>query len=376
MKDPEPKYERYQRQILLKEFGKSSQDKLAKAHVLVIGAGGLGCPVLLYLAAAGIGAIGIADDDKVSVTNLHRQVLFTMNDIGSFKAETATVRLREMNPEIRINAHSYRLQNQNALDVIRSYDLVIDGTDNFATRYMVNDACVLLGKPLISGSVSKFEGQVMVLNAKGRGLPVNYRDIFPDPPSGDEALNCAESGVLGVLTGIIGSLMANEAIKLIANIGQPLSNRLLTYNSLNNASYELELTARPDTLNKIPKSGEEFLAMDYDWFCSSREQTSLEIDIDSFDDLLKSGEYTVIDIREFDETPVVNEFNHLHIPFSEIRANGRKIPGERILLFCQTGQRSLVAAGMLRAELGNDQKIYSLRGGIRKWKQHQHKSHG
>src|SRR5258705_2623718 len=264
-------YERYHRQIILPEFGEEGQQKLIFAKVLVIGAGGLGCPALQYLTAAGIGTIGIVDDDVVALNNLHRQVLYSVNDIGLSKAERATQILQQLNPEIKIIAYNERLTTQNALSLIDEFDIIIDGTDNFSTRYMINDACVLLNKPLVYGAISQFEGQVSVFNPqplKGSNEAVNYRDLFPDPPRDGEVLNCAEAGVLGVLPGIIGSMMANETIKLIAGIGELLVNRLLTYNALTNQVYELKLPVNEETCKLLPKNKTEFLNTDYEWLCS------------------------------------------------------------------------------------------------------------
>src|SRR3954447_17905389 len=196
MKSNNTSYERYQRQTILKEFGESGQQKLLRSKVLVIGAGGLGCPALQYLAAAGVGYIGIADDDVVSITNLHRQVLYSTFDIGFSKAEKAKHSLTRLNPDINITAYNERLTSKNALGIIEKYDIVIDGTDNFASRYLINDACVLLRKPFVYGAVSRFEGQVAVFNhtnEKG-DAPVNYRDLFPEPPLETEVLNCADAG--------------------------------------------------------------------------------------------------------------------------------------------------------------------------------------
>src|ERR1051326_6363377 len=214
-------YERYQRQVILPGFGEGGQQKLREARVLVIGAGGLGCPVLQYLTAAGIGTVGIVDDDVVALNNLQRQVLYGVKDIGLSKAETAANILQQLNPGIEIIPYNERLTVQNALVLLDDFDIVIDGTDNFATRYMINDACVLLKKPLVYGAVSQFEGQVSIFRNQSHD-DVNYRDIFPDPPKESEILNCAEGGVLGTMTGIIGTMMANETIKLIAGIGEPL----------------------------------------------------------------------------------------------------------------------------------------------------------
>ena len=191
-----PSYDRYHRQIILKDFGEAGQQKLFSAKVLVVGAGGLGCPALQYLAAAGVGTLGIIDGDMVDLSNLHRQILYSVHDIGFPKAEKAAEKLRELNPEITIKAYGERLNNQNAFSIIREYDIIIDGSDNFATRYMINDACVILNKPIVHGSVSQFQGQIAILNYRKNdaGEPVNYRDLFPKPPKEDEVPNCAEAG--------------------------------------------------------------------------------------------------------------------------------------------------------------------------------------
>ena len=363
-------YERYQRQIILKEFGEAGQQKLLQAKVLVIGAGGLGCPVLQYLTAAGVGTIGLVDDDTVALTNLHRQVLYSVNDIGSLKAEIATSVLQRLNPEISIIPFNQRLTVENALELIRPFDIIIDGTDNFSTRYMINDACVLLDKPLVYGAISQFEGQVTIfsphpLKAGERG--VNYRDLFPQPPKDDEVLNCAEAGVLGVLPGIIGTMMANETIKLITGIGDTLINRLLTYNALNNQIYELELTAREETRALIPASEILFKQMDYEWLCAS-SPSSFEIDGDAFNNLLENKPIDVIDVRELDEMPVINEFYHQKIPLKQIGESVPDIKSDTVIVFCQSGKRSKQAATLLSGIFGTTKKVYSLKGGIENWK--------
>ncbi|HMK19013.1 MAG TPA: HesA/MoeB/ThiF family protein [Chitinophagaceae bacterium] len=364
-------YERYHRQIILPEFGEKGQQKLLKAKVLVIGAGGLGCPALQYLTAAGIGTIGIVDDDTVALNNLHRQVLYSVNDIGLSKAERAAKILQELNPEIKIIAYNERLQNQNALMLFDEYDIIIDGTDNFSTRYMINDACVLLNKPLVYGAISQFEGQVSVFNPqplKGSVEAVNYRDLFPEPPKEGEVLNCAEAGVLGVLPGIIGTMMANETIKLITGIGEPLINQLLTYNALNNQVYLLNLSAKKETRSLIPKDEKAFLEMDYVWLCSSPVQQS-EIDSDIFNDMITNGNVDIIDVREPHEMPAVNEFKHIKIPLSQLGDNSSLIKSKNVIAFCQSGKRSLQAAKILSGIFGDTKKVYSLRGGIVQWKQ-------
>src|SRR5258705_2405432 len=363
-------YDRYHRQIILPEFGEEGQQKLLKAKVLVIGAGGLGCPALQYLTAAGVGTIGIVDDDAVALNNLHRQVLYSVRDIGLSKAERATSILKQLNPEIKIIAYNERLTTQNALSLIDEFDIIIDGTDNFSTRYMINDACVLLNKPLVYGAISQFEGQVSVFNPKplkGSNEAVNYRDLFPDPPRDGEVLNCAEAGVLGVLPGVIGSMMANETIKLITGIGEPLINQLLTYNALNNQVFILNLSARKETRSLIPKDESAFLKMDYVWLCSSPIQQA-EIDPDIFNNMIANGNVDVVDVREVHEMPTVNEFDHIKIPLAQLADNTSLIKSDTIIAFCQSGKRSLQATKILSGIFGDTKKVYSLRGGIVEWK--------
>lgn len=354
--------------MLLKEIGETGQQKLLLAKVLVVGAGGLGCPVLQYLTAAGVGKIGIVDDDIVSLTNLHRQVLYNTNDIGFAKTERAAAALQSLNPDIQIIPYNLRLTNQNTLDIINEYDIVVDGTDNFSSRYMINDACVLLKKPLIYAAISRFEGQVAVFNHKqdNNEKPVNYRDLFPVPPAEDEVMNCAVAGVLGVLTGIIGSMQANETIKLIMGIGRPLINRLLTYNALTNQMYELSLTASDETASFIPKDKAAFINFDYDIACS--ENNAFEIDSNQFNTFLKNNNITIIDVREMDEKPVITEFPHVHIPLGQLNEKAASLNGDTFITFCQTGARSIQAAKLLNNTFDSGKKIYSLKGGIINWK--------
>ena len=359
-------YERYQRQIILPEFGEEAQQKLLNAKILVIGAGGLGCPALQYLTAAGVGTIGIVDDDVVALNNLHRQVLYSVNDIGLSKAKRAAHILQQLNPEIKIISFNERMATQNALTLIDDFDIIIDGTDNFSTRYMINDACVLLNKPLVYGAISQFEGQVSVFKNKN-DHDVNYRDIFPDPPKDGEVLNCAEAGVLGVLPGIIGTMMANETIKLITGIGEPLIDQLFTYTALNNQVYVLNLSARKETRSLIPKNEKEFLQIDYEWLCASPVEQA-EIDSAFFNRMVENGNIDVIDVRELHEMPAVNEFDHIRIPLAQLADNTSLIKSDIVIAFCQSGKRSLQAAKILSGIFGNKKNIYSLRGGIVEWK--------
>lgn len=363
-------YERYHRQLILKDFGEAAQQKLFQAKVLVIGAGGLGCPALQYLAAAGVGTIGIVDNDTVTLSNLHRQVLYSVKDVGLLKAEKAAEVLRNLNPEIKIIAYPERLTTQNAISILNDYDFIIDGTDNFSSRYMINDACVILNKPVVYGAVSQYEGQVAIFNYKKNQIdePVNYRDLFPHPPNENEVLSCAQGGVLGVLPGIIGTMQANETIKLITEIAKPLINRLLTYNALNNQLYEVELFARQKTRSLIPKDKIAFQEMDYDWLCGSTVE-KYEIDDNFFNDLLATGNIDVIDIREINELPAISEFTYHQIPMNQLEGNVHLIKANTVVTICQTGKRSLQAAKQLASVFGTSKKIFSLGGGIIQWQQ-------
>ena len=358
--------ERYNRQIILKGFGMEAQQKIALAKVLVIGAGGLGCPALQYLAAAGVGAIGIADHDVVSLSNLHRQTLYSTGDIGLPKVTTASERLRLLNPAIIIHAHNVTVHNNNALGIIGQYDYVMDGTDNFASRYMISDACALLKKPLFYGAVSQYEGQVAIFNvADTNGHTTSYRDIFPHPPKVGEVPNCAEAGVLGVLPGIIGTMLAAEAIKLITGIGDALVNKLLTYNLLTNEVYTVTIT--PSKNNNPAISEAAFLQMDYNTFCNTQNNTVIEIDGNQLGLLRKQPSTVVIDVREKGELPLVRNFDHRQIPMSVFKNAMGGISEQNIILFCQHGIRSLHAGEMLQEIFGTSKKLYSLKGGVNRW---------
>lgn len=359
---------RYNRQIILKGFGEEAQQKLADAKVLVVGAGGLGCPALQYLVAAGVGRVGVVDDDVVSLSNLHRQVLYTADDVGQPKALIAAERLRRMNPDVTISPYNIRLKATNALDILKEYDVVVDGTDNFASRYLINDACVLLGKPLVYGAVSQYEGQVAVFNvANEEGAAVHYRHLFPEPPEHGEVANCAEAGVLGVLPGIIGAMQAMEVIKLITCIGEPLTNRLLTYNALTQETYALQLShhALPDGL--MSATPETFLQTDYEAVCGTKPVGVMEIDAEEFHRLRQRPSSIVIDVRERGEQPSLNGLPHRQLPMSVFEKEMSGIKEETVLLVCQHGIRSLHAAELLQEKSINSIKIFSLKGGVAKW---------
>ena len=367
--EPNNSYDRYQRQVILKNFGVEGQDKLLRAKVLMIGAGGLGCPALQYLAAAGVGTIGIVDDDTIDLSNLQRQVLYSVADIGSLKAIRAAEILGGLNPDIKIIAYPQRLTPKNAFSIIELFDVIIDGTDNFASRYLINDACVLLDKVLVYGAVSRFEGQVAVFNSKiGGGRSANYRDIFPEPPGKNEIPNCSEAGVLGVLPGIIGTMQANETIKLLTGIGESLINKVLTYNSLDNQLYEMKFHAKVETRLLIPANKTVFENTNYEQACG-RGENELEIDPLFLDQLISTGNIDIIDVREPGEMPAIDEFVHHKIPMEQLANNLSSMRSGIVVLLCQSGQRSLQAAKQLTIHFGTNKKIYSLAGGIVRWKQ-------
>ena len=364
-------YERYQRQLILKGFGAEAQQKLLAASVLVIGAGGLGCPVLQYLVAAGVGSIGIVDHDVVALSNLHRQVLYNVQMVGKSKADCAVDVLKQLNPQVKFTVYNERLTNRNAATILSAFDIVVDGSDNFATRYLVNDACVLLNKPLVYGAISQYEGQVAVFNVENNNEhSANYRDLFPHPPKEGEVLNCAEAGVLGVLPGIIGSMMANETIKLITDTGLLLVNKMFTYNTLNNQTYEFELSKRLETASLIPATLQALEETDYEWLCSTATVVN-EIDASAFNEMIAEGNAAIVDVREKDELPVVTEFSHMQISLSQLPQHTAWLAEDTIVVFCMSGKRSAAAAKQLAEHFGTSKKIYSLKGGIQQWLQQQ-----
>jgi len=365
-----PSYERYSRQLILKGFGEAGQEKLSRAKVLVIGAGGLGCPVMLYLAAAGVGTIAVMDDDTVELNNLHRQPIYNMDDIGKLKTERAVTFLNKLNPDIHVHPFSQRLTPLIALEILNEFDIIIDCTDNFSSRYLINDASVILNKPLVYGAVSQYEGQLSVFNVQQKDIEsVNYRDLFPEPPFDREVLSCAEAGVLGVVPGIIGSMQASETIKLITGIGRPLINRLYVYNALNNQGYEFIIQKRKGSRSFIPENQEAFRRTDYDGLCEKTDQR-IEISAEEFETWIKSGSARVIDVREYGEEPAVSEFIHERIPLSQLSDKIIITGEEPILFFCQSGIRSTQAVQWMINKYGKAKKVYCLKGGILNYKNH------
>lgn len=355
--------QRYARHLGLAGFGPASQKKLRAASVLVIGAGGLGCPALLYLAAAGVGRLTVIDSDRVELSNLQRQVLFTTADLGLPKADAAAARLRALNPLITIAAHTVRFTRDNALAFVRDHDVVLDGTDNFATRYLVNDACVLAGRPFIYGAIQGFEGQVSVFNHAGGPT---YRCLFPEPPPAGAAPNCAEAGVLGILPGIIGTLQSTETIKLLTGLGEPLSGRLLLYDALAATTRTLRLApANPrPVVTELPPAG-------YGEVCAAPPALhTSEISATALRAVLAAeiSGVQLIDVRETWERDLGAILPSRHIPLDTLSTADLSglDPTTSIVLYCAGGKRSLQALAILSDRLPSASML-SLRGGYQGW---------
>lgn len=366
-------YLRYTRHLILPEVGLQGQKRLKAASVLCIGAGGLGSPLLLYLAAAGVGRIGIVDFDVVDKSNLQRQIIHSTSWLGKPKIQSARERILELNPYCEVDLYEIHLSSQNALDILKNYDVIVDGTDNFPTRYLVNDACVLLNKPNVYGSIFRFEGQATVFNYKGGP---NYRDLYPEPPPPGLVPSCAEGGVLGVLPGIIGTIQATETIKIILGAKNTLSGRLLLYNAWDMKFRELKLSPNPERpiIDKL---------IDYEQFCgNSQAQTELikgenqmeEITAIELKALLDSDatDYVLIDVRNPNEYEIARIPNSILIPLSEIE-NGigvekvkELVNGNRLIAHCKLGGRSTKALSILKEAGING---INLKGGITAWSQ-------
>lgn len=342
--------QQYSRHLILEEIGEKGQLLLKKAKVLVIGAGGLSCPVIQYLSAAGIGTIGIIDDDKIEQHNLQRQILFSHNDLGKYKAEIAAVKMKRLNPFIEFKTYTERLDKNNALDLFREYDIVVDGSDNFPTRYLVNDAAVLTSKALVFASIFKFEGQVSVLNYKGGPT---YRCLYPTPPSPEDVPNCSDIGVLGVLPGIIGAMQANEVIKIVCNLEGILSGKLLNFDALSMQSHVLSF----DKNEEIQITN---LKTDYEVFCGVKPAPT-EITWQEFQ--ADRSNYELLDVRTSTER-AKNSLGGVHIPLDQLILKKKWLPkGENIVVYCQSGQRSKRAIEILK-ENGVKKYFLNLKDGI------------
>jgi sulfur-carrier protein adenylyltransferase/sulfurtransferase len=360
---------RYSRHLIIPDLGVDGQKRLKNARVLVIGAGGLGAPALLYLAAAGVGTIGIVDFDVVDESNLQRQIIHGVADVGRSKAQSARDSIAAINPLVEVRLHEFRLDRDNAVALFRQYDLIVDGTDNFATRYLVNDAAVLAGKPYVWGSIYRFEGQVSVFwedAPGGRGL--NYRDLYPEPPPAGMVPSCAEGGVLGIICASIASVMGTEVIKLITGIGEPLLGRLMIYDAL-------EMSYRTIQIRKDPSTPRITELIDYDEFCgvvsedAAEAATGSTITPQELRELLDSGrKLALIDVREPVEWDIVHIDGAQLIPQSSINSGEglAKLPHDRMsVLYCKTGVRSAeVLAAVKRAGFSD---AVHLQGGIVAW---------
>jgi adenylyltransferase/sulfurtransferase len=344
---------RYNRHIILSEVGPEGQDKLARAKVLVVGAGGLGCPILQYLAAAGIGTLGIIDYDVIEESNLQRQILFGTSSMGMNKALAAKERLEDLNPTIHIEAFPDKLTPKNALALFKNYDLVVDGTDNFATRYLINDAAILTNKPIVYGAIYKFEGQVSVFNYQNGP---SYRCLFPIPPKEGSVANCSEVGVLGVLPGIIGAMQANEVLKMILGFENVLSGKLLCYNSKTTETITLKISRNESEFRKVLANKDNFQDNYKDFNCETIVQ---EMSIEA---ILQRDNIQFIDVREAHEQPKVDLPNCIQIPLSQLEHRFEQIDNTKTnIVFCQTGIRSKNAVKVLQQH-----KIincFSLKGG-------------
>jgi molybdopterin/thiamine biosynthesis adenylyltransferase/rhodanese-related sulfurtransferase len=357
--------QRYSRHLIMPEVTADGQKRLKAARVLCIGAGGLGSPAALYLTAAGVGTLGLVDFDTVDLTNLQRQILHGTKDVGRSKLESARDRLRDINPEIELKLHECRFSSENAGQIVADYDVVVDGSDNFATRYLSNDVCVFARKPNVYGSVFRFEGQTTVF-APHFGGPC-YRCLFPEPPPPESVANCAQAGVLGVLPGIIGMLQAIEAIKLILGIGDPLIGRLLHFDALKVHFRELKLRRDP----QCPVCGENptiFAPIDYDQFCGARDDASVPgLSVQELKRKIDACEsFELIDVREPFEFEIAKIAGAKLIPLGEIGERADELQREQpIVVHCHSGRRSAQAVRLLTQR--GFTNVYNLEGGIDAW---------
>ena len=345
---------RYNRQMILPEIGEAGQHKLSKAKVLVIGAGGLGASILPYLAAAGVGKIGIVDDDVIEISNLHRQVIYKSSAFGKYKAEEAKLMIVELNPLVKVNAITEKLSGKNAISLFESYDIIVDATDNIAIKYLINDACLITNKPMVYGSIFRFQGQVSVFNYQNGPT---YRCLYPDENT--QSASCEDAGVIGITVGIIGMLQANEVIKMILETGEVLSGKILVYNILNNEQQKYDFDKNTNVVidsesfqkkyNNIENQIEEVLAEDI-W------------------SKIDSNEVLLLDVRNHDEEPKMSFKNGIQIPLMNLENEIEKLnPGQEIYIFCQSGIRSKMAVELLKKH--QFKNIKSIAGGALAMKQ-------
>lgn len=355
---------RYSRHLILPDFGEETQQKLKNSKVLVVGTGGLGAPLLQYLSAAGIGTIGLVDFDSIDESNLQRQVLFSTEDIGLPKTKVAVQKLKKQNPNVRFIEYNIKLDSKNAREIISQYDIVADGTDNFPSRYLINDACYLENKVNVYGSIFQFEGQLSVFNYENGP---NYRDLFPSPPPPGMVPDCAEGGVLGVLPGIIGALQALEIIKVIGRLGEVLSGKLLLMDSLDLSFRTINIPKDPE--NPLSGNNKRITELiDYEEFCGLKSEKMNTISVEELNEMIKKGEeFHLIDVREKYEYDASN-LGGVHIPMNQIESRVGEIPKEgKVIMQCRSGQRSAVAIQHLENKYGYNNLI-NLEGGILDWK--------
>ncbi|MGF7215537.1 adenylyltransferase/sulfurtransferase [Spirosoma lacussanchae] len=357
--------ERYQKHLNLPELGSAGQLRLKNARVLVVGAGGLGCPVLLYLTAAGVGTIGLIDPDVVALSNLQRQVLYTTDEVGKPKVKMAVSHLNRLNPDLTFDTYNMALEIGNARSIIEKYDIIVDCTDNFTVRYLVNDMCVLLGKPFVYGAIHRFEGQVAVLNASlpdGSRGPT-YRCIFPEEPNSIEIPNCNDTGVLGVLPGVIGTYQASEVIKLITGIGQPLNEHLLMVDLLSMGQQKVKLKRRADADELARQGLSKAGARPVSGASGPQKITPAEL----ADRLAQGESIFLLDVRERPEYDLCHLDGAVLIPVGMIPNNRKRIPTDRpVVVYCHHGIRSANVAQYLYAQDGLT-NLYNLDGGINAW---------
>ncbi len=352
---------RYDRHLKLSEVGTDGQERLKSAKVLVVGAGGLGCPVLQYLTAAGVGTIGIIDDDIVSESNLQRQILFSTDDIGKPKVEVAVQKLKAQNPFVIFHKYQERLTNKNVLALFKEFDIIVDGTDNFSTRYLINDACVITNKPLVYGSIYKFEGQISVFNY--RNGPT-YRCLFPNPPKENQLPNCSDIGVLGVLPGVVGTMQATEVLKIILEKGNVLSGQLRIMNLLDNSSLTLAIKKSQSEIDSVLEKG---LLDNYELFCGVDDNKS-GYTLEDFSKLMNNLEFVLIDVREEWEEPQIKASNLINLSLTDLKKGKDFITKDRkVVVFCQTGNRSQQVVNYLQDNFGY-KNLFNLEGGVERYK--------
>lgn len=354
---------RYSRHLILPEFGARGQKALKAARVLVVGAGGLGSPAAMYLAAAGVGALGLVDFDVVDLSNLQRQVLHGTPDVGRSKLASAADRLRALNPEVKLELHELRLTSDNALALIAQYDLVLDGTDTFATRYLINDACVLTGKPNVSASVFRFEGQLSVFCAKDGPC---YRCLYPEPPPPGLAPSCGEGGVLGIVPGVVGTMQATETIKVLAGLGEPLIGRLLTFDALTMSFRQFKVKKDPQCV--VCGTAPTVTALvDYEQLCGTRAPPPGTVhDVTPSWLSEHRAEVQLLDVREQGEREINVISGSVCIPMGELSARFNELSTARALVvYCKVGERSARAVEYLRTV--GFERVFNLAGGIERW---------